>query len=114
MCHILATAKLEISQFDRKIDFNMWCKKMKAILMQMGCVKALDDSWPIDMISAKKSELEEVAWCTIFLYLFENVIKAMGETKVASELWTKLQSKYMIKTAPNKCFLLKQFCYSLS
>lgn len=50
------------------------------------------------MISTKKSELEKVAWSDIFLYLFKNVIRAVSETKIASELWAKFQSKYMTKS----------------
>lgn len=73
-----------------KIDFDMWFQKIKATLMQMRCVKALEDSWPVDMIPTRKFELEEVAWSTIFSYLCEHVIKAVGETKTTSKFWTKL------------------------
>lgn len=104
----MASAKFEVAQFDGKIDFNMWCQKMKAILMQMKCVRALDGSWPPEMTTAKKIELDETAWSTIFLYLSDNVIRTIGETKTATELWTKLTSQYMTKTIPNKCYLLKQ------
>lgn len=68
----------------------MWSQKIKAILRQMRCVRALDDSWPRDMNPARKDELKEVAWSTIFLYLVENVIRTIGETKTTFELWTKL------------------------
>ncbi|XP_022868749.1 uncharacterized protein LOC111388305 [Olea europaea var. sylvestris] len=105
----MATAKFEVSQFDGKIDFDMWSQKMKAILMQMKCAKALDDSWPEGLASNKKFEREEIAWSTIFLYLSDNMIREIGETTTASNLWAKLKAKYETKTTPNKCFLLKQF-----
>lgn len=44
------------------------------------------------MIPFKRIELEEIAWSNIFLYLFENMIRTIGETKTPSELWTKLQA----------------------
>ncbi|XP_022881005.1 uncharacterized protein LOC111398320 [Olea europaea var. sylvestris] len=104
----MATTKFEVARFDGKIDYNMWSQKMNAILMQMRCVRALDDTWPQDMNPTRKAELEEIAWSTIFLYLSENVIRTIGETKTASELWTKLEKQYVTKTIPNKCYMLKQ------
>lgn len=71
----------------------MWSQKMKAILIQMRCVRALNDSWPQNMNPARKTELEEVAWNTIFLQLSENVIRTIGETKISFELWTELEKK---------------------
>lgn len=45
---------------------NMWSKKMKTILMRVGCVKAIDDSWLANLPLAKKTGLEEVAWILSF------------------------------------------------
>lgn len=56
---------------------------------------------------AKKTKLEEITWNAIFLYLFENVIRIIGETKIAAELWTKLRAHYVTKIVPNMCYLLK-------
>lgn len=77
--------------------------------MQMKCAKTLDNSWPAEMFVAKRSELEEITWSTIFLYLSDNVIRCIGETKTAEKLWTKLKAQYELKIVPNKSFLLKQF-----
>ncbi|XP_022897547.1 uncharacterized protein LOC111411224 [Olea europaea var. sylvestris] len=85
-----ATAKFEMSMFDGRGDFSMWSQKMKAILMQQRCARALDNSWPAELPP-------------------DNVIRTIGETKTASELWNKLKAQYEPKTVPNKCFLLKQF-----
>lgn len=76
--------------------------------MQMKCAKALDNSRHAEMSVTKRTELEEIAWSTIFLYLSNNVNRSIGETKTAEELWTKLKAKYEPKTIPNKYFLLKQ------
>lgn len=64
----------------------MWSKKIRAILMQLKCAKALDNSWPVEMSVSKRTELEEIAWSTIFLYLSDNVIRCIGEIKTAKEL----------------------------
>lgn len=37
------------------------------------------------------------------------MIRCIGETKTAEELWTKLKAQYELKNVPNKWFLLKQF-----
>ena len=37
----MGSTKMEIKRFDGCKDFNMWCNKMKAILMQQRCAKAL-------------------------------------------------------------------------
>ncbi|XP_022895327.1 uncharacterized protein LOC111409515 [Olea europaea var. sylvestris] len=105
----MATAKFEMSMYDGRWDFNIWSQKMRTILIQMKCAKALDNTWPAEMSAGKKTELEEIAWSTIFLYISDSVIRTIGETKTAEELWTKLKAQYEPKTIPNKCFLLKQF-----
>ncbi|XP_022897510.1 uncharacterized protein LOC111411188 [Olea europaea var. sylvestris] len=75
----------------------------------MKCTKSLDDLWLEGLAPNKKSELEKIAWSTIFLYLSNNVIREVGETTTASDLWAKLKAKYETKTTPNKCFILKLF-----
>lgn len=45
----MATTRFEISQYDERRGFNMWSLKMRAILIQIKCVRALDGSWPDDM-----------------------------------------------------------------
>lgn len=70
---------------------------MKDILMQMRCVSALDNSWPPDILSMKKTEFQEVAWSKIFLYLSDNVIRIIGETKTGFELWIKPEAQYVLR-----------------
>lgn len=57
----------------------------------------------------RKQELNDTTWSTIFLHLSDNVIRKVGETTSAEALWTKLESLYLTKTMPNKCYLLMQF-----
>lgn len=77
----MATTKFEVNIYDGRRDFNMWSKKMRAILMQLKC------AWALDQLSAsKRTKLEKIARITIFLYLSNNVIKCIGEIKTAEEL----------------------------
>lgn len=55
--------------------------------MQMRCAKTLDNTSPTNMIPSK-TKLEEVAWSTIFLYIFKNLIRTIGETNTSAEIWT--------------------------
>lgn len=105
----MATAKFEVNQYNGREYFNMWSQKMRAILMQLKFVRALDNSRPIDMTASKRTKLEEIACSTIFLYLSDNVIRTIRETKTIEKLWTKLKAQYEPKTIPNKYFLVKQF-----
>lgn len=51
---------------------------------------------PTDMILSKRTELEEIAWSTFFIFTY-NVKRTIGKTKNAAEMWTKLQAKYVTK-----------------
>lgn len=42
--------------------FNTWSRIMKAVLMQIRFVKALDNTWHADMIPSNIIEMEEIAW----------------------------------------------------
>ncbi|CAA2996849.1 Hypothetical predicted protein [Olea europaea subsp. europaea] len=87
---------------------------MRALLLKQKCAKAIDESWPDDMEETKKTELDETAWNFIFLHLSDNMLREIGETKTAAELWKKLEDTYLNKTMPNKVYLLKQFfCFKL-
>lgn len=103
------STKVELEIFNGKGDFSLWRQKMRALLFQQKCAKALDESWPDDMEETKITELDEIAWSSIFLHLFDNVLREIGETKTAAELWKKLEDTYLNKSMPNKVYLLKQF-----
>ncbi|XP_022897585.1 uncharacterized protein LOC111411269 [Olea europaea var. sylvestris] len=82
---------------------------MKALLMQHQCVKALDESWDEDLIERKRNEQIDTVWSFIFLHLSNSIIREVGKTVTAEEIWTKLESLYKTKSLPNKCYLWKQF-----
>lgn len=105
----MASTKIDIEICNAKGDFSLWSKKMKALLKQQKCAKALDEFWGVETTQTKRTEQAEIAWSTIFLYLSDNVIRKVGDTTTAAEIWTKLESLYKTKTLPNKCNLWKQF-----
>ena len=102
-------AKVELEVFNEKGDFLLWRKKMRAVLIQQKVGKALDDSYPTTWNEDKKKEVDEIAFSTIILHLSDSILRKVDEAKSTAELWKKLEALYMVKTLPNKIFLLEKF-----
>ena len=49
----MGLSKVEIKKFDGKGNFSLWKKKMRAILVQQKCAKAIGD--PVDFPEVMKS-----------------------------------------------------------
>ncbi|KAL2480186.1 Integrase catalytic domain-containing protein [Abeliophyllum distichum] len=67
--------KFEVEVWSGNGDFSLWRKKMKAVLLQQRCAKAIDESWPEDLDDIKKQEMDEIAWSSIFLHLSDSVLR---------------------------------------
>ena len=102
-------AKIELEIFDGKGDFLLWRKKMKAVLIQQKVGKALDESYPTAWTEDKKKEVDEIAYSTIILHLSDGILRKVDEEKSTAALWNKLEKLYLVKTLPNKIFLLEKF-----
>ena len=65
--------KIEIEKWDRKGDFSMWNKKMRAVLVQQKRAKARDPiDFPEVMKSSDKQEIMKNAYSLLILNLAEN------------------------------------------
>ncbi|PON64464.1 hypothetical protein TorRG33x02_273130 [Trema orientale] len=106
----MGTSKIEIEKFDGKGDFNMWKKKMKAVLVQQKCAKVLGDAsgLPETMKPSEKEELLETAYSLLILNLADNVLRQVDEQDTAAKVWSKLDSLYLTKTLSNKIYLKEQ------
>ena len=82
---------------------------MKVVLIQQKVGKALDEMYPTTWNDDKKKEIDEIAYNTIILHLYDNVLRKVDDTKTTTELWKKLESLFLVTTLPNKIFLLEQF-----
>ncbi|KAK8918612.1 hypothetical protein KSP39_PZI021035 [Platanthera zijinensis] len=100
--------KFEIPKYDDKIDFGLWQKRIKAVLVQQGLHKALlvkeksrkkDDEW-------EKLDLKAIN--TIQLCLTDEVMYNVVDTETTTDLWTKLEELYMSKSLTNKLYVEKQ------
>ncbi|KAL2498694.1 Uncharacterized protein Adt_24244 [Abeliophyllum distichum] len=105
-------SKVELENFDGNGDFSLWKQKMKAILVQQRISKALEDpEGYLEALKAKPDsilEMNEIAYSSIFLHLTDNVLRQVSEQKTAVELWKRLNDLFMIKTLPNKVYLLEK------
>jgi hypothetical protein len=79
-----------IERFDGRIDFNLWQVRMKALLVQQGLSKALDEA--LLTTEPKKTEIMEKAHSTIQLYLSDEVLRKVEKEDTASKLWLKLEN----------------------
>ena len=108
-------AKVEIENFDGHGDFNMWSKKMKAILVQQKCAKVLngDKDLSLTMSTTNKQDLMECAYSLLIRNLADNVLRQVDEEDTATKVWLKLESLYMTKTLSNKIYLEQLFGFKM-
>ena len=104
----MGLSKFEIDKFDGKKDhFSMWKKKMKAVLVQQKCAKAITD--PSEFLevmkSSEKQEILETAYSLLILNLADNVLRQVDEEDTTLKVWNKLKSLYMLKSLSNKIYL---------
>ncbi|TXG48538.1 hypothetical protein EZV62_024413 [Acer yangbiense] len=106
----MVSTKFKIEKFNGKGDFGMWRKKMKAILVQQKCVKALEEEkdLPISLSAEEKQDLLETAYSTIILNLADNVLRQVNDEDTAAKVWIKLESFYMNKSLSGKIYLKEQ------
>ncbi|KAL5565715.1 hypothetical protein UlMin_028879 [Ulmus minor] len=103
-------AIFDIEKFNGIGDFCMWKKKMKAVMMQLKVDAALDENpeLPATMTSYENSEMFKIAYSTIFLHLTDNVLRHVDGLETAARIWMKLKELYLVKSPPNKIYLLEQ------
>lgn len=106
----MGSSRIDIDKFDGKGDFNMWRKKMKAVLVHQKCAKALetDKEWLSMVTDSQKQEVLETAFSLLILNLADNVLRQVDEEDTAAKVWLKLESLYMNKSLSNKIYLKEQ------
>ena len=103
--------KFDIKKFDRQVNFGLWQFKMKAILVQSGCHKALAGA------SKKSSRMTDDQWekidlkalSTIQLCFSNDVLREVVKETTSAGLWLELESLYMTKSMTNHLLLKSRF-----
>ena len=106
----MGLSKVEIEKLDGKDDFTTWKKKMRAVLVQQKCAKAISDpfEFPEMMESSQKQEILENAYSLLILNLADNVLRQVDEEDTTLKVWNKLESLFMVKSLSNKIYLKEQ------
>ena len=97
---------MEISQYDGKIDFGSWKKKMKALLSHNKVALALEKDpkkWSEEKLK-EKEEIDEAAYNLIVMNLSDSVLRKIDRFETPLGLWGKLESLYALQFAPNLAF----------
>lgn len=99
--------KFESECFDGRGDFGLWRQKMKALLVQQKVAKALLDpgKLPVNLTEDEKEAMHEIAYSSIILHLYDNVVWRVSKVEKVIDLWEKLEELYMPKTVSNKIYL---------
>ena len=90
----MGSLKIDIEKFDGKGDFSRWKKKIRVVLVQQKCAKAIGDpSKFLEVIkSLEKQEIMENAYSLLILNLANNVLHQVDEEDTTFKVWTKLKS----------------------
>lgn len=101
--------KFEVKTWNGIGDFSLWHQKMRALLLQQRCASALHGTQDTEISAYWRQKLDKIAWSSIFLHLSNSVIRKVGETTTAQTLQAELETIYLTKNMPNKCYLPRQF-----
>jgi len=105
-------SRFEVQKFDGTGNFALWQTRVKDLLAQQGCLKALRDCKPAKMEDDDWEELQIQAARTIRLCLSDQVMYHVMDENSPKKVWEKLESQFMSKTATTKVYL-KQKLYRL-
>ena len=103
----MTITKFDIEKFDRSVNFGLWKVKMRAMLIQNGCEKALlgKSKKPVSMTDEQFDEIDLKAMSAIQLCLSNEVLREVMEETTAAGVWLKLESLYMTKNVTNRLIL---------
>jgi hypothetical protein len=99
--------KVEIKPFDEKINFGLWQRRMRGVLIQQRLQVALEDR-PEGMSDPEWSDIDQRAISTIEMYITDDVLYHVISAISAKDMWEKLEAIYLGKSLSNKLFLKKK------
>ena len=105
--------KFDIEKFTGANDFELWKIKMEAILIQQGCLEALEGEMNMSssLTPAEKTSMVNRARSAIILCLGDKTLREVAKERTAAGMWAKLESLYMTKSLAHR-LCLKQQLYS--
>ena len=100
--------RFEVEKFSGTGNFGLWQTRVKDLLAQQGCLKALRDAKPAKMDAEDWEELQLQAAGTIRLCLSDQVIYHVMDENSLKKIREKMENQYMSKTATTKVYLKKK------
>ena len=81
--------KFEIKPFDEKINFGLWQRRMRGVLVQQRLVIALlgTEKRPVDMTEAEWSDIDQRAISSIEMYITNDVLNQVISETMAKGMW---------------------------
>ncbi|KAL5559095.1 hypothetical protein UlMin_035306 [Ulmus minor] len=106
----MGSTNVELEKFNGKGDFSLWRRKMRAILVQHKCTRALggEKDLPEKLSQEEKEDMMELTYSTIILNLADNVLRKVDKEDTAAKVWLKLESLYMTKSVLGIAFIKEQ------
>ena len=105
-----SSMKIEIKSFDEKINFGLWQRRMRGILVQQRLQIALlgIEKKPENMTDAEWMDIDERAISSIEAYITDDVLNHVVSCTTAKDMWDELEAIYLGKSLSNKLFLKKK------
>ena len=104
----MATLHVDMEPWNDSGDFIMWQRSMKALLMRLRCLKAVEGEWPEGTSNDRKMDAEEIAFGEIWLHLTQSVQRPLSNITSAKELWEALNKTYMVSEEPDEVALMSK------
>ncbi|KAM2004372.1 hypothetical protein ACFX15_027830 [Malus domestica] len=105
--HPTTTTRLEVDKFNGSNNFGMWQCEVMDMLYQQELDMVLEDK-PEDIDDKQWTRINLHACAAIRSFLDKELKYPYMKETSAKELWTKLEEKYMTKSAENRLFLKKR------
>ena len=92
----MTSHKFDLEKFNGLNVFTLWKVKMKSLLVQQGCVEALEGEakLPNDMSTKRKVDILTKTHSAIMLSLTNEVLREIVDRMSVDGLWEKLYDKY--------------------
>lgn len=103
----MTSTMFELVVFNGKKDFSIGQQK-RGDFVKQKISKAITQEYPTIMTIDQRNKVDERAYTLIILHLFNQVLGKVEKLDTAKALWDKLEELYLVKSLPNKLFLMER------
>ena len=105
-----STMKVKIKPYDEVINFGIWQRRMRGVLVQSNLQVALLglEKKPQEISDDQWNEIDKKAMSAIEMHVTDEVLRNLMSENNAKDIWTRLEEMYIGKSMSNKLNLRKQ------